>query len=304
MFERVDKVNFYLNLAEACARRGTCIRRNYGAVIVKNDEVIATGYTGAARGMQNCCDRGTCKREELGCKPGERYDLCLAGDTKIRLVNGESRTIKELAEKDGIEQEVYSINTETKQVVKTMAKCFRKTAFNSDIIEVTFDNGEKICCTPMHPFMLSDGTYSEAKDLVENDEIMGTVTVKGIEIIRGMKVFSVRELRETEDVYDCTVPNFNNFGIDIGDATVYVHNCVSVHAEMNAIISAARRDMVGATLYLTGIDAKTGKVLDKSEPCVMCRRMIINAGIIAVVGRKGADGDFVRTDVLSYQVFD
>lgn len=151
--ERVDKVNFYLDLAEACARRGTCIRRNYGAVIVKNDEVLATGYSGAARGLPNCCDRGTCMREELGCKPGERYELC-----------------------------------------------------------------------------------------------------------------------------------------------------VSVHAEQNAIICAARKDMIGATLYLVGIDAKTGEVLSKAEPCLLCRRMIINAGIREVVGRSGNEGNYTRTEVLSYQL--
>ena len=150
---RVDKTNYYLNLAEECARRGTCLRRNYGAVIVKNDEVIATGYTGAARGMPNCCDKGKCKREELGCKPGERYELC-----------------------------------------------------------------------------------------------------------------------------------------------------VSVHAEQNAIISAARRDMVGSTLYLVGIDVKTGEVLEKAEPCMMCRRMIINAGITDVVSRVGDTGSYVKTPVVAYQI--
>lgn len=46
---RVDKINYYLSIAEAVAGRGTCLRKNYGCIIVKNDEIIATGYTGAPR---------------------------------------------------------------------------------------------------------------------------------------------------------------------------------------------------------------------------------------------------------------
>ena len=65
MRERRDKVNYYLDLAESVSQRGTCLRRNYGAVIVKNDEVISTGYVGAPRGRKNCNDLGKCIREEM-----------------------------------------------------------------------------------------------------------------------------------------------------------------------------------------------------------------------------------------------
>ena len=54
--ERIDKINYYLDIAETVAERGTCLRRNYGAIIVKNDEIISTGYVGAPRGRKNCCD--------------------------------------------------------------------------------------------------------------------------------------------------------------------------------------------------------------------------------------------------------
>ena len=74
--ERRDKINYYLDLAQVVAQRGTCLRRLYGAVIVKNDEVISTGYTGAPRGRENCSDRKTCIREELNVPRGERYELC------------------------------------------------------------------------------------------------------------------------------------------------------------------------------------------------------------------------------------
>ena len=134
---RRDKINYYLDIAETVALRSTCLRRRYGAIIVLNDEIIATGYNGAPRGRKNCLDRDECMRDELGIPSGERYELCR-----------------------------------------------------------------------------------------------------------------------------------------------------SVHAEANAIISAARRDMIGSTLYMTGIDSKTGKLLDETNSCSMCRRLIINSGIEKTVCRS------------------
>lgn len=142
---RISKDEYYLKIAEAVSLRSTCLRRRYGAVIVKNDEIIATGYNGAPRGEVNCIDEGTCKREILNIPKGERYELCLA-----------------------------------------------------------------------------------------------------------------------------------------------------VHAEQNAIISAARKDMIGATLYIAGTDAKTGKYADP-QPCLICRRMIKNAGIVRVVGMR--DGKIVELEI-------
>lgn len=74
--ERRDKINYYLDLAEMVSRRSTCLRRRFGAVIVKNDEVISTGYAGAPRGRKNCTDIGRCIREQLNIPRGERYELC------------------------------------------------------------------------------------------------------------------------------------------------------------------------------------------------------------------------------------
>ena len=74
--ERRDKVNYYLDLAEVVSKRCTCLRRHYGAVIVKNDEVISTGYVGAPRGRKNCSDLGYCIRQQLNIPRGERYELC------------------------------------------------------------------------------------------------------------------------------------------------------------------------------------------------------------------------------------
>ena len=76
MMVRRDKINYYLDLADVVSKRCTCLRRHYGAVIVKNDEVIATGYVGAPRGRKNCSDLGYCVRQKLGIPRGERYELC------------------------------------------------------------------------------------------------------------------------------------------------------------------------------------------------------------------------------------
>ena len=81
-----DKINYYLDLAETVAKRSTCFRRWYGAVIVKNDEVISTGYVGAPRGRKNCTDTGRCIRQELNIPRGERYELCRSDEYRMIMV--------------------------------------------------------------------------------------------------------------------------------------------------------------------------------------------------------------------------
>lgn len=138
--ERKDKINYYLDIAQSVAERGTCLRRNYGAIIVKNDQIVSTGYVGAPRGRENCCDLGYCTREQMKIPRGERYELCR-----------------------------------------------------------------------------------------------------------------------------------------------------SVHAEANAIIHAARNDMLDATLYLVGKDCKTGELVPDANACAMCKRLIINAGISKLIVRNTKD---------------
>ena len=137
---RIDKENYYLDIAETVMERSTCERSRYGAIIVRNDEIVSTGYNGAPRGRDNCIDLGYCLRNKLNVPHGQRYELCR-----------------------------------------------------------------------------------------------------------------------------------------------------SVHAEMNAIISASRSECIGGTLFLAGRNAKTGEYLESVEPCSMCRRVIINAGIKRVVMRSGKD---------------
>ena len=74
--ERISKENYYLDIAETVLERATCLRRIYGAIIVKNDEIISTGYNGAPRGRANCVDMGYCSREAMNVPRGERYELC------------------------------------------------------------------------------------------------------------------------------------------------------------------------------------------------------------------------------------
>lgn len=73
---RPEKDEYYLDIAKQVAMRGTCIRRNYGAVIVKNDRIISTGYNGAPVNRKNCCDLGYCTRQKLNIPRGHRYELC------------------------------------------------------------------------------------------------------------------------------------------------------------------------------------------------------------------------------------
>ena len=83
---RISKENYYLDIAQTVLERATCLRRVYGAIIVKNDEIISTGYNGAPRGRRNCVDMGFCTREALKVPRGERYELC-------RSVHAEANTI-------------------------------------------------------------------------------------------------------------------------------------------------------------------------------------------------------------------
>ena len=74
--ERVSKHNYYLDIAQTVAERSTCLRKKYGAIIVKNDVIVSTGYNGSPRGRKNCSDIGYCMRDKLNIPRGERYELC------------------------------------------------------------------------------------------------------------------------------------------------------------------------------------------------------------------------------------
>ncbi len=115
---RRDKVNYYLDLAQVVAMRGTCLRRLYGAVIVKNDEVISTGYAGAPRGRKNCSDVGTCIRIDLNIPRGERYELC-------RSVHAEANAIISASREQMLGSSLYLVGTEvsTGELIKNSCSC-------------------------------------------------------------------------------------------------------------------------------------------------------------------------------------
>ena len=89
--ERRDKINYYLDLAEMVSQRSTCLRRHFGAVLVQNDEVISTGYTGAPRGRKNCSDLNDCVRQKLNVPRGERYELCRSVHAEANAIISTSR---------------------------------------------------------------------------------------------------------------------------------------------------------------------------------------------------------------------
>ena len=97
---RISKENYYLDIAETVLERATCLRRVYGAIIVKNDEIISTGYNGAPRGRKNCVDLGFCTREELQVPRGERYELC-------RSVHAEANAIISASRRDMVGGTIY-----------------------------------------------------------------------------------------------------------------------------------------------------------------------------------------------------
>jgi len=89
---RISKIDMYLNCAENFAYRSTCIKRKYGAVIVKDDVIVATGYNGSPRGMANCCDLGVCERERQNVPKGERYELCVAIHAEDNAISAAGRS--------------------------------------------------------------------------------------------------------------------------------------------------------------------------------------------------------------------
>lgn len=117
-FSRRDKTNYYLDLAETVSQRGTCLRRLYGAVIVKNDEVISTGYVGAPRGRANCSDLGYCLRTKMGVPRGERYELC-------RSVHAEANAIISASRNDMLGSTLYLVGKEvaTGEYIKNAICC-------------------------------------------------------------------------------------------------------------------------------------------------------------------------------------
>ncbi|MBE7015292.1 MAG: cytidine deaminase [Ruminococcaceae bacterium] len=115
---RRDKHNYYLDIAQTVAERGTCLRRNYGAIIVKNDEIISTGYVGAPRGRKNCSDLGYCIRQEMNIPRGERYEMC-------RSVHAEANAIISASRNELLDATLYLVGMEksTGEIIRDSCCC-------------------------------------------------------------------------------------------------------------------------------------------------------------------------------------
>ncbi len=131
--ERPDKINYYLDIAETVSKRSTCLRKQYGAIIVKNDIIISTGYNGAPRGRKNCSDLQYCMRNKLGIPRGERYELC-------RSVHAEANAIIAADRDKMLDSVLYMscIDPETGLVVPGTCSCMmcKKLVLNAGIREV------------------------------------------------------------------------------------------------------------------------------------------------------------------------
>lgn len=113
---RPSKEEYYINIALEVAKRSTCLRRQYGAVIVKNDEIIATGYNGSPRGASNCIDVGVCWREQNGIPRGERYESCQA-------VHAEQNAIISASRKDMIGSTLYLAGWQDGEMLTDAVPC-------------------------------------------------------------------------------------------------------------------------------------------------------------------------------------
>ncbi len=152
---RVDKHNYYLDIADTVTERGTCLRRNFGAIIVKNDEIVATGYTGAPRGRKNCSDLGFCMREKLNIPRGERYELC-------RSVHAEANCIISASRNETIGATLYLVGRDVKtgELVENASCCAmcKRMVINAGIENVIVRNTK------------TEYTVVPVSDWIENDD--------------------------------------------------------------------------------------------------------------------------------------
>ena len=133
--DRVSKHNYYLDIAQTVAERSTCLRKKYGAIIVKDDAIIATGYNGAPRGRKNCNDLNFCMREKLNIPRGERYELC-------RAVHAEANAIISAPRDQMLGATLYQtcVSPEDGSIVGNICSCMmcKRMVINAGITKVIF----------------------------------------------------------------------------------------------------------------------------------------------------------------------
>ncbi len=158
--ERKSKINYYLDIAQTVATRATCLRRKFGAIIVRDDVIISTGYNGAPRGRKNCCDLGTCLRTEMNIPRGERYELC-------RSVHAEANAIISAARDRMLGADLYlcCVDGMSGELVPGTTSCqmCKRLVINAGIQRVIVRNTAE------------EYTIFSVDDWVTNDDSLGTI---------------------------------------------------------------------------------------------------------------------------------
>ena len=159
--QRRDKENYYLDIAQTVAERGTCLRRNYGAIIVKNDEIISTGYVGAQRGRKNCSDLGYCIRQQMNIPRGERCEMC-------RSVHAEANAIISASRNELINSTLYLVGLEadTGEIVANSSCCSmcKRMVINAGIKNVVIrDTYDDFRVIDVNDWILDDESLSGKK---------------------------------------------------------------------------------------------------------------------------------------------
>lgn len=160
MEERIDKINYYLDMAEVALERATCLRRKWGAVIVKNDEIVSTGYNGSPRGRKNCTDLNYCTREKMQIPRGERYELC-------RSVHAEANAIISASRANLLGSTLYMVGKEatSNEYVKNANSCAmcKRMIINAGIKQVIVRDTKK------------EYRVIDVEDFIKNDETLEMV---------------------------------------------------------------------------------------------------------------------------------
>lgn len=155
MANRVSKENYYLDIAQTVAERCTCLRKRYGAIIVKNDVILSTGYNGAPRGRKNCIDLNYCMRNKLNIPSGERYEMC-------RSVHAEANAIINASREQMLGSTLYMVCTDpiSEELVAGTNSCMmcKRMIINAGIDKVVIRD------TP------TDYRVINVQDWIENDD--------------------------------------------------------------------------------------------------------------------------------------
>ena len=153
--ERVSKENYYLDIAQTVSERSTCMRRHFGAIIVKNDVIVSTGYNGAPRGRKNCTDLCSCIRDELNIPRGERYEMC-------RSLHAEANAIIAASRDQMIGSTLYMVcvNSQTRELEPGTCSCMmcKRLVINAGIREVIVRESE------------TDYTVFRVEDWIRDDD--------------------------------------------------------------------------------------------------------------------------------------